>query len=530
MSNNKPEFIDNILQNTKLRSVEQYSLNKGISKKITDTFFSEDDIEKLNSFTNKYGDIAKTIENITDSISNFFEEANDKIRENFPYKSEYASIKYYSDIEDEKNFCNELRSDDNAKTYLQDKVLKQFTSKIEQISSNQQTTSFLDDTKDKDKDKESEQIEYNGLKKYVLDSWGSKFAKKSEKWILNEIDKQRKAFLKELFKKMSAFDNLFKNLGSFINEPGRLWDMSAGAWQNVNFSILEQYQKMLENDKSLQELSNLLGKYRESEIEYEIKLLKEQKIITTKINRPAKSGSVIGNTYGNEIQSALPQDLGLLAHPIAKQLFYKKIIQNQITQYNKNIPEQHKSVIEEEKEHKKAKQKDKGPFVLIVDTSGSMHGLPERIAKIIAFVLSKTAYQTKRKVFIINFSTSIECFELGDVSGDIIELIKFLSMSFNGGTDINPAFEKAIEVLKTDSYERADTLLISDGIFPTADNEIEKEVALLKEKDNKFYSLMIGASYNNDAIKLFDENWSWSNSDNFEKLIEKINKIQNRKP
>lgn len=69
--------------------------------------------------------------------------------------------------------------------------------------------------------------------------------------------------------------------------------------------------------------------------------------------------------------------------------------------------------------------------------------------------------------------------------------MNFLQMSFNGGTDAVPAFEKAIDMLHTDAYKKADILMISDFIYPYISDKLVKKMSAEKKNGTKFYALSI---------------------------------------
>ncbi len=48
--------------------------------------------------------------------------------------------------------------------------------------------------------------------------------------------------------------------------------MSKGNWQRVNLDILKRYAELLQKDKSLKELAEMLGKMRQAEKEFEEEL------------------------------------------------------------------------------------------------------------------------------------------------------------------------------------------------------------------------------------------------------------------
>ena len=59
----------------------------------------------------------------------------------------------------------------------------------------------------------------------------------------------------------------------------------------------------------------------------------------------------------------------------------------------------------EQEEVSVEKKEPKGPIIVCVDTSGSMQGTPENIAKTVTFALSKIAIEEERKCYLISFST-----------------------------------------------------------------------------------------------------------------------------
>ena len=51
---------------------------------------------------------------------------------------------------------------------------------------------------------------------------------------------------------MKKFKYLKEVLSPFTNELGRLWDLSAGAWQRTDFNVLTKYAQFLENEQSIE--------------------------------------------------------------------------------------------------------------------------------------------------------------------------------------------------------------------------------------------------------------------------------------
>ena len=337
---------------------------------------------------------------------------------------------------------------------------------------------------------------------------------RKNKWEQNRIDEIRKAFLEELYKKINNFIRLEKLLSPFIKNLGRLWDLSEKTFETSGFEILEQFAKLLEQDESLQELADLLGKQSCTQSLFE-KEIRDKVVVKTEWHpKPAYRGEIDGLRYSNDISSVLPSELALLENPAAKKLFQLKFAQKQLLSFkyqNDMVDSKEENVQEETSVEKK---EPKGPIIICVDTSGSMHGTSENIAKTITFALSKIAIEEERKCYLISFSTNIETLDLTDFSDNPIrKLVQFLQMSFHGGTDAAPALKHAVKMLSENEWKNADVLMISDFVMQSLDKDTKEQIESAQEKNTNFHSLVIGSSGNEAAINSFNHNWLYDAND-----------------
>jgi uncharacterized protein with von Willebrand factor type A (vWA) domain len=161
----------------------------------------------------------------------------------------------------------------------------------------------------------------------------------------------------------------------------------------------------------------------------------------------------------------------------------------------------------------KERRKEKGPLIICIDTSGSMEGLPEQIAKVLCFAILKMASREQRKCFLISFSVGIKTINLLDLANSMDEIVKFLSMSFHGGTDVTPAMMATLSMLETNDYKDADVLMVSDFVMFEIREEVTKKMRRQQEKDTKFHSLTISKQPNPEIIHKFDNNWIYNPED-----------------
>ena len=352
--------------------------------------------------------------------------------------------------------------------------------------------------------------EAQSLHKNFLKDWEKNLFTKKHKFELDEIDRARKSFMQTLYQKVSEFNKLKELLEPFTKDLGRLWDLSGGTWKNSGFELLKKYAEVLENDKAIKELAAMLGRYRKSEKEFE-EVEIEKVIVRPKFKpRHASKGEVIGIRESDDISSMLPIEAATLLNPLTRPIFLKKFAEKKLATYDFRNQSSDTEKITIKQKQLQEKEDGKGPIIICVDTSGSMHGTPEQVAKTICFALTRIALREKRKCFLISFSTKIETTELSDLQNSLDKLISFLGMSFNGGTDANPALEKSLQMLETSDYKKADVLMVSDFVMEALSKEVVEQIEKAKSNKTRFHSLTISDSANSQVIKQFNHNWNYN--------------------
>jgi uncharacterized protein with von Willebrand factor type A (vWA) domain len=383
--------------------------------------------------------------------------------------------------------------------------------------------SCLDDKTKSDKEKPS----FESVQAHFLEKWNDLLFQKQTKWELEIIDKERKKFCEELYKRIEELKKLQEALEPFTQELGRLWDMSKGNWQRVNLDIIKRYVELLQRDKSLKELAEMLGKMRQAEQEFEEELFANIQLKPEWKVEHANKADLIGIHESDDLSSLLPSETALLADETMQSVFFKKFAEKKLQTFNY----QAKMLSYRDEEHQAKRQTEKeeakGPFIICVDTSGSMHGTPETVAKTLCFAILKIAIRDNRKCYLISFSTGIETLNLTDLKNSLDKIISFLSMSFHGGTDATPAMREAIRMLTTEDYKKADVIMVSDFVMSAFDKATQNQIKSAKDNKTKFHSLVVGNSQNSAAIEDFDSNWFYdlNNPNSVLTLITNINEI-----
>ena len=482
-------------------------------------------------------------ENIQTDILEWLEKVNNHLEKENPFVEEAIFIE-----EQKKKSVEEIASDisdEKSKIkYLYKKLSSVSESKRGNISPSSLDFDFYKNAFNEQKkiknDKEgketvswksNEKIEI--LQRNFISDMEKNLVDRKNKWEQEQIDELRKAFLNELFQKIEKFMRIEKLLSPFINNFGRLWDLSSGIFEESGFEIFDTFAKLLENDESLQELAEILGKQSRAQSTFE-KELRDKVVIKSEWKpKTAYRGEINGIKYSNDISCVLPSELALINNPTTKKLFQLKFAQKQLLSYNYRTKDEVKNEITEQEEISVEKKEPKGPIIICVDTSGSMQGTPENIAKTVTFALSKIAIEEERKCYLISFSTGIETLDLSDFSDgkSISKLVSFLQKSFNGGTDATPALNHSIEMLQKDGYKNADVLMISDFVMNSLPTDLVNSIEEEKNKNTYFYSLVIGSSGNQNTIESFNHNWLYdtSNPNATRHLVEQLHEIKQRK-
>ncbi len=109
----------------------------------------------------------------------------------------------------------------------------------------------------------------------------------------------------------------------------------------------------------------------------------------------------------------------------------------------------------------------RGPMIVCLDTSGSMRGAPENVAKACVLQALRSAHAARRACCLLAFGGAGELLEqrLELSSEGLQALLDLMGQSFDGGTDVQTPLERAITLVRTNDFALADILIVSDGEF-----------------------------------------------------------------
>ena len=107
-----------------------------------------------------------------------------------------------------------------------------------------------------------------------------------------------------------------------------------------------------------------------------------------------------------------------------------------------------------------------GPMIVCIDTSASMAGAAEQVARAIVLEAARVAHSTRRRCLLYAWSGpgNLARREIGGEDG-LFEIARFLGESFHGGTDVSDLFARVLDDLASAAWRQADLLIASDGEF-----------------------------------------------------------------
>lgn len=350
---------------------------------------------------------------------------------------------------------------------------------------------------DSDKDRKK-------LKDHFFKDWKKNLDQQCADWELKKIEEFRHLFLKQFLEQMMNLEELKKITDQLGLEPGVFLDYSNGRLTAQDMQQFKRWAEYLRDNDTLRAILNVLGQIQDAHIAQQTIEVAQQQTIETFVPNMNSREEIVGIRMGYDLEFVLPSELALLSNIETEVLFDLKYIEGNLMCFEMEGMQSHYQDVESVSEGNINK---KGPMILCIDTSGSMQGTPEFIAKAVALYFASEAMKEKRACFIINFSTSIQTLELTQPKG-LNTLIEFLKMSFHGGTDVAPALDFALDLLQKRNYEQADLLVVSDFIMGTLAQAQQQKIQSAKEKGNQFYSLVIGNSpISQFSREYFDREW-----------------------
>ena len=292
--------------------------------------------------------------------------------------------------------------------------------------------------------------------------------------------------------------SVFGDLGEML---GRGWDLSLGILRHAGWRDVLRLGALVERLPELRELVRALGRLQDADatdstterVFLPMRRLEEER---REVRTPLVPADTRGVERSGSVARMLPAEAAVLGHPRLRMLWHARRAERALLTYRVEGVEIERTLVEQEAtEESQTRQprRERGPILAVIDTSGSMHGLPETVAKALVLEALRTAHAEKRQCRVYAFSGPSQALEheLALSFDGVAALLNFLGHTFGGGSDPTEAMTRVLSQLRSDEWARADVLLVSDGEWP-AQPRLKDAVRSARTKGVRFHGIQIG--------------------------------------
>lgn len=291
-----------------------------------------------------------------------------------------------------------------------------------------------------------------------------------------------------------AFDGMEAVLG------GAAFDVDGAMWRRKGWADMDTVRAKLEDFKELRDLVRSLGRgggwgpLRRAAVQH-----------LDARGRPGLLRTVLeaqetrGLTRTDDISRLLPSEAALLARGRsvrqAKLLFYAKLAEKGLQTYERDGWGEYDTRVDVDRREVRPTA-DRGPILLCVDTSGSMRGPREVVAKALTLECMRAAHAQERGCYVYAFAgpSDVAELELGVDAASVDRLLSFLEKVFNGGSDFNEPIARCLSRLHDRAWANSDVLIVSDGELRQPGVDIMRALAGAKDKLGlRVHGLVVGA-------------------------------------
>lgn len=321
------------------------------------------------------------------------------------------------------------------------------------------------------------------------------------------LDQEREKLLAELQQRLAMSGQLAKVLSDNDEAAaGRLWDLTKSPLQRGDYQLIVEYGDFLAQQPVLLKLAEQLGRSKEAKavptedapLEAFHHLVREPESVPEEVS---------GLHQSDDILRLLPPELVTLGISELEIEFYRRLVEKRLLTYRLQGDAWHDKVMLRPVSHHHHDQQPRGPFIVCVDTSGSMGGFNERCAKAFCLALLKVALADNRRCYIMLFAHEVVAYEL--TAGDgISQAIRFLSQRFRGGTDLAACLDSVLLKLATPAWNDADAVIISDFIAQRLPEELVKRIKQHQLKlQQRFHAVALSDHGKPGIMRIFDHIW-----------------------
>ena len=293
------------------------------------------------------------------------------------------------------------------------------------------------------------------------------------------IDQVTQEFAEAWRQEKGDWDQVLQLLQGLGDLPNLQWDQLRGRLTSREW---QEAQRISDKLKALPELAALIRRLGRAERAARPQALPPRplpdaaaprlglRVVETRL--PDAPGELHGIRHTQRLSQMLGSEAALLLHPLGHKLWRARFAEARLLGYDSQ------AVLQDWRPDPAAPPRqapapplpealERGPIILCLDTSGSMRGAPETIAKAVALQALRTAHAERRGCLLIAFGGPDELLEqeLAATPDGLNALLTLMGQAFDGGTDVQAPIERAIDRVLQARWASADLLVVSDGEF-----------------------------------------------------------------
>jgi uncharacterized protein with von Willebrand factor type A (vWA) domain len=317
---------------------------------------------------------------------------------------------------------------------------------------------------------------------------------------------------------MDELVDVFGDLGDL--SKNMRWDLMRGLLRSSDWQQVVRIRRLLERLPELTRLIRRLGRALavpepDTSQRREVQTM-EQAIAPRTAVRIARVPHVPGETRGvrrsGRVPRMLPAEAMLLNHPRLRLVWHARHAERTLLTYEDDdrmpeVVQDHGPVWQPSPYRAPDQRLEMGPMLVCVDTSGSMQGGAEGVAKAAVLEAVRTAHAQGRPCHMFAFSGPDEVveMELGvDLEG-VDRLTHFMGQTFRGGTDISGPLERALGKMAEENWRLADLLIASDGEFGAPPGVVQALATAKARLGLRVHGVLIGDRETIGFLELADD-------------------------
>lgn len=304
--------------------------------------------------------------------------------------------------------------------------------------------------------------------------------------------------------RVAAWRRLSDVFGDLRTSLALGFDLANRVLRHVGWQEVQRLQDLLARTPQLRALVRSLGRMNaprgaekasvvEEVVDPVRRVVEELRLVRS----PRAPTEARGIERSGQIARMLPAEAALLAHPTLRLLWHARRAESGLAtyRYEGQVLEHVRVQVDADPVERSSHElPERGPVVICLDTSGSMQGAPEQIAKALVLAVARAAHDEGRPVKVVLFSGpgDVETLTVDLGPEGIGDLLYLLSASFHGGTDLDWPLRIALDTLDARGWDRADLLLVSDGAFELPSGLVERFAWAREHRNARVHGLLVG--------------------------------------